>query len=223
MRRECPIFKKKTAEERCPECGMYLADCTASRVQPGTARPAQQQAQQSAQQPAQASPAQKRALGCVAAVIVAAVLLARVVPLIVSNWDDHSLAEVEVVTEQEIKQGEGWLGDYYMRIVSADRGKSAAGEDCVIVSYEWENSSATATSFYDEFWLHVVQEDTVLTWTWQEIEEVDRLVRQEVPPGEALALRSAYLLEGEGSNIYVEIGKQEYGSVECFFVLPDIG
>ena len=57
------------------------------------------------------------------------------------------------VTEQPpaAADGEGSLGDYYIKIVSAAKAKDYSGADVLIVTYEWTNNADDAAMFSTAF------------------------------------------------------------------------
>jgi len=216
VKQVCPICKVKTSEARCPGCGMPLA----ARAAPPQAR----MIPRVPQRPRRASAPQK----------ILVILISLLVPLL--GWALPALRarqaampaffitipETSTSSKGLIQEKEGWLGDYYVNILSIDRGRDRWEKDAVIVTLEWTNGSDGARSFYSFLRCWVYRGDERLISTLWEDDEDGMLEYREIPPGGTQLVRCIYELDVPEGPIYVECSRAEWSDmvVRTFDALP---
>lgn len=101
--------------------------------------------------------------------------------------------------------GEGDIGDYHIKIVSARLGKDYSDKDVLIVTYEWTNNGDEEQSFSLSFSDKAYQ-DGIECSSSLFVDGVDiNKLSQDVKPGATLTLEAAYLLN-DTSDVTVEVG-----------------
>lgn len=123
----------------------------------------------------------------------------------ISSSKPESSSKAESVSESPAVQGEGDIGKYHIKIVSAEMGQEYDGTDCIIVNYEWTNNSdepkafsyaITATAFQNgiECSTPVMTPDGV---DWQD-------KTREIKPGTSFAFKIAYTLNDLDTPVEIE-------------------
>lgn len=101
------------------------------------------------------------------------------------------------------KVGEGALGDYSVKIVSAKKAKDYAGKDALIVTYEWQNNSDSDQMFSvalnaDAFQKGEECQPAVVS----DLDAMKSLSK--IKPGVTQTVEQAYLLK-DASDVTVEV------------------
>ena len=101
-------------------------------------------------------------------------------------------------------QDEGDIGDYHIKIVSAEKGQDYSKKDVIIVTYEWTNNSDDEQMFSTAFQAKAFQggiECSSLTV----VDGVDGAKPlSNIKPGATLTVQEAYLLNDD-SDVEVEV------------------
>lgn len=110
-------------------------------------------------------------------------------------------------TETEnVMQGEGDLGKYHIKIVSAEKGKDYSDKAVLVVTYEWTNNGDKETSFSLAFDAKAYQggvECSSLTV----VDGVDaQKLLSNIKPGASLVVQEAYVLNDD-SDVEVEVSE----------------
>lgn len=102
--------------------------------------------------------------------------------------------------------GEGSLGDYYIKIVSAAKAKDYSGADVLIVTYEWTNNADDAAMFSTAFTAKAYQNGVECTTAYM-VDGVDtEKGLTKIKPGTTLEVQEAYKLN-DNSDVSVEVTK----------------
>jgi len=120
--RTCPRCGKQSNYNHCPDCGEKLAGAAV----PALALPLD---------PARA----RRLIFIVLSVFIVFLALCVAVPLAMRSMSSPS-PSTDTTAEPQILQGEGDIGDYYVKILSLTRGEGRH-DDVFVVTYEWTNNS----------------------------------------------------------------------------------
>lgn len=117
--------------------------------------------------------------------------------------DDSTPAQVEDTTDPVV-DGEGDLGDYHIKIVSAAKAKDYEGADVLVVTYEWTNNSDDATMFSTAFTAKAYQNGIECTAAYV-VDGVDaEKSMTNIQPGATLEVQEAYKLN-DASDVSVEV------------------
>lgn len=101
--------------------------------------------------------------------------------------------------------GEGDIGDYHIKIVSAQKGKDYSKKDVLIVTYEWTNNSDDEQMFSTAFGVKAYQ-DGIECSSLTVVDGVDNSkLLSNIKPGATLQVQEAYVLNGD-SDVEVEVG-----------------
>lgn len=112
------------------------------------------------------------------------------------------------VTEQtpSVADGEGSLGDYYIKIVSAAKAKDYSGTEVLVVTYEWTNNGDDAAMFSSAFTAKAYQNGIECTTAYM-VDGVDaEKALTQIKPGATLEVQEAYKLN-DNSDVSVEVTK----------------
>ena len=102
-------------------------------------------------------------------------------------------------------QGEGDIGEYNIKIVSAKTGKDYAGKDVLIVTYQWTNNSDKEKMFSTAFSAKAYQ-DGVECGGITVVDGVDtQKMLSNIKPGATLEVQDAYILKSD-SDVEIEVG-----------------
>lgn len=102
-------------------------------------------------------------------------------------------------------QGEGDIGKYNIKIVSAKKGKDYADKDVLIVTYQWTNNSDKEQMFSTAFSAKAYQ-DGVECGGITVVDGVDaQKMLSNIKPGATLEVQDAYVLNGD-SDVEIEVG-----------------
>lgn len=101
-------------------------------------------------------------------------------------------------------EGEGKLGDYYVKIVSAKKSTDYEGKDVLVVTYEWTNNGKEATSFMVAFIAKAYQNGVECSSAFL-VDDVDaEKSMNNIKPGTTYTVQEAYLLQDE-SEVTIEV------------------
>ena len=112
---------------------------------------------------------------------------------------------------------EGWLGDVYVKILSARRGWDRWEMDSVIVTCEWTNNSDSECSFSEALRCHVYQggyqgDDGNYQggiWLMNTLgkDDTDDMLDMKISPGETQVVQCIYEMRDVEGPIYVKCSK----------------
>ena len=112
--------------------------------------------------------------------------------------NDHSLeAQGNIVSNNT-------LGNYGCVVKSAKLCKDYAGEDAVLITYDFTNNSDSATSFDTALIDHLYQDGVGLEFAYLSDEETDSFDVQ-IKPGVTKEVKKAYLLRDTSTPVEVEV------------------
>lgn len=105
--------------------------------------------------------------------------------------------------------GEGTIGEYYVRIVSATRVVDWANRPSVLVTYEWTNNSTITTSFFTALTTQLFQEGVGcnITTSIDSSYNTDSITTS-IRPGTTISINVLYLLHNAYSPVEVEVSEQ---------------
>lgn len=111
---------------------------------------------------------------------------------------------VETIAPTEApKSGEGTIGDYFVKIVSAKKAKDIQGKDALIVTYEWKNNSETDQMFSTALTTDVFQNGAACQLAV--VTDVDAMKSlTKIKPGVTQEVQQAYVLT-DGTDATVEV------------------
>lgn len=108
-------------------------------------------------------------------------------------------------SENKTLQGEGDIGKYNIKIVSAKKGKDYAGKDVLIVTYQWTNNSDEEQMFSTAFSAKAYQ-DGIECGGITVVDGVDtQKMLSNIKPGATLEVQDAYILNGD-ADVEIEVG-----------------
>ena len=119
------------------------------------------------------------------------------------TFDEYTYIQSEPLVQEE----EGWIGDYYVRILSVERGRDRWERDSVIVALEWTNGNDGERAFSKVLRCWVYRDGSRLMGTLWENDADDMLEYMEIPPGETQVVRCIYELDVAEGPIYVECNR----------------
>lgn len=103
-------------------------------------------------------------------------------------------------------QGEGNIGDYHIKIVSAQKGKDYQDKDVLIVTYEWTNNSDEEQMFSTAFGTTAYQDGVECSSAFS-VDGVDaQKSLSKIKPGASLEVKDAYVLNDTTTDVQVEVG-----------------
>lgn len=125
-----------------------------------------------------------------------------------SKTPSDSSKTVEPATSKTDKntvmEGEGDIGDYHIKIVSAEVGKDYSENPVLIVTYQWTNNSDDEQMFSTAFSAKAYQNGIECGDAYV-VDGVDsQKLLANIKPGATLELKDAYKLDGD-SDVEIEI------------------
>ena len=124
----------------------------------------------------------------------------------------------ELNGSQQITEGD--TGEYNIEIKSAKIAKNHAGEDCVVITYVFENNSNDDIGFMSAMDVEVYQNGVSLSGTVCKSDsefQFRAYNRNKVKPGSRYEFSIGYLFEDTNSDIVVEAKNNDNGDSEFFF------
>lgn len=107
-------------------------------------------------------------------------------------------------TDQLDASAEGKVGDYYIKIDSAKKGKDYSGNDVLIVTYIWTNNSDEEQMFSTAFHITAYQ-DGIECDSFVFVDEIDsNKSLTNIKPGVSYEVQDAYALNGNG-DVVIEV------------------
>ena len=115
-------------------------------------------------------------------------------------------SSTEQTTAAPEPDGEGTIGDYYIKIVSAEKGKDYGGKDVIVVTYEWTNNSDEEKMFSTAFTAKAYQNgiECVSAYLVDGVDSQKTLAN--IKPGTSMEVKEAYELN-DSSEVLVEVGE----------------
>lgn len=113
-------------------------------------------------------------------------------------------------TEAPAREGitssiEGPVGQYYVHIKDARMGKTGAGGDCIIVTFEWSHEKEESQNFLLSFMYDAYQDGTLLEETYDSPDLGEDTILEDIQAGEILETEVVYVLRDAESSVRIEV------------------